>query len=208
MTKAKRFERALRVIAAIGFKNMNEDGGGWCIPAALTVRDFLRELGFQAEARSVALRITAMWPGRLPRQIFIGGRLEPTNASGKGWDAPGWNGHLIVTSRGLLIDSSFGQCRRPWWPEIPDVALVPLIHPGFRERVIDGDKAMPVIARKAFKDGEMEFETLWAATPANSGWKTAPAARPERWRPMVDEMLDLLRADPLNESRARRNEQP
>jgi len=190
MRKADRFERALRLIAATTFKNKMANGGA-CIPAALTVRDFLRELGFQAETKSVALRITALRPGELPRQIFVGGRDLCGADSG-----PGWDGHLIVTARGLLIDPSFGQCRRPWWSFVPDVAITGLIHPRFRQRVVTDDgKAMPVIARLAHKDDKIDFETIWAATPSNAGWKLAPAAKPDRWRPMVDDMLAEFRRE-------------
>jgi len=186
MAKADKFDRAMRLISACSFDNAKMHGGGACIPAALVVRDFLRELGFNAQAAPVALRLSAAKLGQVPRELMVGSRDLIGESGG-----PGWDGHLVVTCRGALIDPSFGQCRRPWWSFIPDVAIVELIDRRFRPFVTStSGKMYPVIARVG---GDDEFEAVWVSTPNNTEWKLAPAAKPERWRPMVDDLLKEFR---------------
>src|SRR5262245_682208 len=173
MTKTERFAKALRILSETHFRD--PDGTGACIPSSLAVRDFLRELGFAAEVRSVALNMILIKPGTLPRQIMIGSREIVGASAGRGW-----NGHLVVTSNGLLIDPTFIRLRRPWWPWLPAVAIVPVTDRKFRERVaVEGGKSIPVIAcLRDNRDGE--FLTMWAETRRNDEWKSAPAARPDR----------------------------
>jgi len=190
MAKADKFDRAMRLISACHFDNANmKGGGGACIPAALSVRDFLRELGFNAHAAPVALRLSTAKPGQVPRELMVGSRDLIGEATG-----PGWDGHLVVTCRGMLIDPSFGQCRRPWWSSIPDIAVVGLIDRRFRPLVTSASgKTYPMIARVGGETDGVEFEAVWVSTPKNTEWKLAPAASPERWRPMVDELLEEFR---------------
>jgi len=185
MRKAERFDKALRLISACSFDNASDKGGGACIPAALTVRDFLRELGFNAHAVPVALRLSTATPGQMPRELMVGSRDLIGESPG-----PGWDGHLVVTCRGVLIDPSFGQCRRAWWSFIPDVAVVGMINRSFRPLVTsESGKTYPVIASVKNNDDGAEFEAVWVTTPKNTEWKTTNAAKPERWRPMVDDLL-------------------
>jgi hypothetical protein len=153
------------------------------------VRDFLRELGFNAKAAPVALRLTTITPGQMPRQLMVGSRDLLGESPG-----PGWDGHLIVTCRGVLIDPSFGQCRRPWWSFIPDVATVRMIDRHFRPFVeSDSGTKYPIIASVNGESDGAEFEAVWASTPKNTEWKLAPAAKPERWQPMVADLLKQFR---------------
>ena len=189
MAKADKFDRAMRLISACQFDNANDSGGGACIPAALAVRGFLVELGFNAKVAPVALRLATATPGQMPRQLMVGSR-DLVGAT----DGPGWDGHLIVTCRGVLIDPSFGQCRRPWWGFIPNVATVKLIDRHFRPLVeADNGTKYPVIATVNANSDGAEFEAVWVSTPKNTEWKSAPAAKPERWRPMVDDLLTVFR---------------
>lgn len=139
-----------------------------CIASALTVRDFLRSLGFSADVKSVVLSQTLTEPSGQVHEILVGGRalvgpdVKPTNGQ------VGWDGHLIciLAKERLLIDPTFYQARRDWCSWIPDVVAVPLLSGAWMN-------GLEILGGYERHGG---YRALWAWNPSNTRWCSAPAA--------------------------------
>jgi hypothetical protein len=172
-----KLERALTLIinCRIGFKKLE---GSTCIISALTVRDFLHSVGFEAECRPVVLSSSVVEAGGQVREVLCGGRALVGPEYGKQTGPVGWDGHLVVVlpEERLLVDPSFGQFRRPWCEWLPDVAVV---------RMVDGPvvNGLPVIA--GYRNERERYHAVWALNQANRKWIDAPAARKSIRAPIV-----------------------
>jgi hypothetical protein len=150
----------------------HKEAGGSCIVGSLAVRDFLRSLSFEAEAKPVVFSQTMIEASGQVSEVHCGGRalvgpeiVKPTNGP------VGWDGHLIVTlpKEGLLIDPTFYQFRRPWCEWIPNIAIVRMINNPSRHQ------GMPILA--GYKNDAKNYHAIWALNQANRKWCDAPAAR-------------------------------
>ena len=173
----------LQLIAAIQFE------GTVCIRASLTVRDFLRRLGYAADVRSVALQVTATVDELHLHTIGIGlNKLWGDPYRGRDWD-----GHLVVVTPGWLIDPTFYATRREAWSWVPSVALV-------RRRTLDRSigietehRLLPAVAMaekmQETPQGLYRWRAIWAATSSNQKWRHAPEALPQPRRRDIEAML-------------------
>jgi hypothetical protein len=48
---------------------------------------------------------------------------------------------------------------------------------------------VPIIAKFDHKKDGIEYRAIWGTTPKNTAWKFANAAKPDRWQPIVAELL-------------------
>jgi hypothetical protein len=156
-----------------------------CVLCALTVRDFLRKIGFEdARAIPVCVAMQATKNGELLHSLGIGHPEGARKEKGR------WPGHLVVTvpSAGYLIDSVLYGARRRQWPHLPGMMAVPL-QPGAISRVF-GLEPLAGIQSDAASDS-YEFTLVWLDNPDNMAWRQGKDAR-EKWRrkPVVKAMLD------------------
>ena len=163
-----------------------------CIISSLIVRDVMRGLGFPAEVKSVALELTAQ--GGTPvlplYELGVGmNKLTNDPYEGKNWD-----GHLIVSVPGFIIDPTFGACRRTSWEWIPDIAVVP--RTTTKLTLAAASRSLPVLAlwQEHIDEYNYDFLAVWAANSFNTEWKKAPDARPDRRRELVQDALQQIAA--------------
>jgi hypothetical protein len=164
-----------------GANQSHKEDIGTCIATSLTVRDFLRSLGFSADVKSVVLSQTLTDQGGInTRELLVGGRAlvgpDAIPSSGK----IGWDGHLvcIMPKERLLIDATFYQMRRDWCSWIPGVVIVPLLGGAW----LNGLEVLGGYERHG------GYRSLWAANPSNTKWCSAPAAGDSYRAPFVKEM--------------------
>ena len=189
MTK---FELALNFIQATEIQPQ-PDGKGNCIQASLTFRDFLRGIGIAADVKSVILGVQAMQDGQELYSLGIGPHIKAQIEATGGWD-----GHLVVTTNNILIDTTFSHIRRPAWNWTPDMVVIPLIPRP--ERISMGDLSMPgfsesnkrlvIAALLKENDAGYHFRALWAAHPGNSGWEQSNSAKPDRRQKLVKFLIE------------------
>lgn len=177
-------EDALRAVKHVKFE------GNICILASLTIRDVLRRLGFAADVKSVALQVRA-WLDDIPLHTLGVG----LNAL---WDEPyrgkDWDGHLIVTLPGFIVDPTFYCMRRDSWNWTPDVAIVS--KKNAKGNGIEATRRiLPAIAawHREMPNPHYRFEAVWAAT-GNKGWLKAPDTKPERRHDLTEEILTGIRS--------------
>lgn len=157
-----------------------------CIMAALTVRDFLRGIGFEAEVAACLCYIDAHdFRGEVLHTLGIGcedwkqGRIIKND---------GWQGHLVVVSDGFLIDTTLYPARRPQWPDLPGMMALPL------DPAPDFAFGMDAMAGGTMRDFETgnRVRIAWLAQPKNRWWRDAPDGRWARRRPVVGRMVEVF----------------
>jgi hypothetical protein len=137
---------------------------GQCILTALTVRDFLQDIGFRsARVAPVAFAIHAERDGKVLHQLMIG---APTTYREN--PAEHWNGHLVVTVDGFLIDASLHLATRTQWPVLTGMAMVPI------NTDHDPRKSTSPLAGFTCAEGDTMVTAAWLARTSNSGWTFAP----------------------------------
>jgi hypothetical protein len=185
-----KFEKALALINGTKLATDSDSQSGNCIQHALVVCDFLQAVGFPAEPKSVAIYVEAYRGDTLLHSMGCGARQLLGHDPNP--ERTGWDGHLVVTSMGHLIDPTFYQFRRPAWEWTPDIALLHLIPRAERETFAfhGAAKERPVIAGFARTEDDYRFRALWMTTPANSEWVRMPAARLDRRDWIVAEMVE------------------
>jgi hypothetical protein len=191
MTK---FEKALALINGTKLPALNPNQTGNCIQHALVARDFLRAVGFRAEAKSVAVYIEAYQDDNMLHSIGCGARYllgyDPNP------ERTGWDGHLIVVSEGHLIDPTFYQFRRKAWDWIPDVAVLELIPRAERKAFAfhGASKSRPILSGFTHLENSYKFRALWMSTPSNDQWTRLPAARLDRRDYILKEIIEGWRS--------------
>jgi len=178
-----KLENTLEFLQGIGFT------GTHCIFTSLAVRDFLREIGVKADVRSVALIVTAAHQGLPLHRLGVG--------MNKLWDdpyeGPNWDGHLIVTVPGYLIDSTFHTVRREAWSWTPDILITKR---GTKLQIKESNyPALPIVACASMISPahQYQFQAVWFSYTRNNGWKTAPDFEPTRRQGLISEMLEEWR---------------
>jgi hypothetical protein len=142
-----------------------------CVLCALTVRDFLRTIGFAARVEPVSFYAIARRDGVQLHSIGIG-------AAGAGEVRPGkWNGHLVTIVADWLIDTTLYQAQRPAWPHLPAMIAIPISHLNHN--------GTPILAalRMDGDDGYL-FDAAWMLRP-NRSWRLGPDAFDKRRRDPV-----------------------
>src|SRR5262252_7800728 len=84
-----------------------------CVICALTVRDFLRAIGF--DMARVAPVCAVMWASENGKQLHSLGIGHPDDDSAF---ADRWSGHLVVVIGAFLIDATLYGAQRPQWPDL------------------------------------------------------------------------------------------
>lgn len=171
--------------------------GTMCILGSLAVRDVLRRLGFEAEVKSVALRIQATaFDADVPMHSLGVGMNKLWNDPYKGKD---WDGHLVVATKDWIIDPTFYAMRRKAWDWIDDVAIVPRDQGNLDILDTDSGVRLPIIA-KMIETGDYnyKFQALWASYSANKGWRGSPDFRDHNRRKILaDAILEGFNANGL-----------
>lgn len=152
-----------------------------CVVASLTVRDFLRKVGF-ADAKAV--------PVFCVMRAFKGGKELHSVGVGKPDDADEygrWSGHMVVTTSGFLIDTTLYPTIRPQWRGVmTGMMTVPL--EGF-DQPIFGREVIAGLNSVDPDDSSDVFQIMWLATPDNKRWRDGPDAKRKFLRaPVVAEM--------------------
>lgn len=178
--------KALAVIASD--LHQSYDADGWiapgkskesCILASLTVRDFLKRVGFKdAACRSVCMVVRALKDGEEVHSLGTG---HPEHkAIGNGWD-----GHLVVVAQGFLIDATVYQMKRPPWPELPGMIALPLIdkklEPVFGLPVLSGIEGCDPVTLN-------NVDLVWLDR-GDGSWRTAPDCERDRRAGVVARMV-------------------
>jgi hypothetical protein len=161
--------------------------GNHCIFTSLAVRDFLRRIGIKADVKSVALIINASQEGLPLHTVGIG--------MNKLWNEPyegdKWDGHLIVTVPGFIIDPTFHAVRRSAWGWTPNIMVAKRgSTPRFNS---DIHPDLPVIAavNEESPEHSYRFQAVWFSYSRNSGWRNTPDGRdPIRRQDIINEMMN------------------
>ncbi|PTM99049.1 hypothetical protein [Mycoplana dimorpha] len=161
----------------------NPDSKKRCILASMTVRDFLKEVGFEsAEVVSVNLEIEAKRDREYLQPLSIGDPLSNQP------EKPGhWSGHMVtrVPEADLLIDPTLYQARRPRWMSLPGMMAAPTSSTMPRHP-FNGLKGVSC-AEGDFEGGAIRMG--WYHYPTNWGWVGAPDTKLERRASVVAAML-------------------
>lgn len=163
--------------ATAGFKSKTQ-----CILCALTVRDFLHDIGFDDACVISGMFLITAWRGEQVRHsLGIGVPNNPHREDGK------WNGHLFVAlpQTGWLIDPTLYQAARAQWPNLPGMAAVPLASRAFR-------KIKLPLAGMGVESGDERIEACWYARTDNGRWSSAPDTIYERRAPIVRQLVESM----------------
>jgi hypothetical protein len=160
-----------------------------CVLCALTVRDFLRTIGFAARVEPVCFIGMAERNGTLLHSAGIGMRGPIEKIGGR------WNGHLITIVRdsGWLIDTTLYQVQRPAWPHLPGMIAISLDEIGYRKERFEyqGMPALAAIHTHDPDDGDYRFDAGWLLNPGNKLWRNGPDGRNAALRaPIIGELVE------------------
>src|SRR3954466_12888014 len=159
--------KALAVIARDLHPRLQIEGfatHGQCILCALTVRDFLQDIGFHdAKAASVAFTVQAERNGQPLHSLGI--RVPGTKPQ-----SDKWNGHLVTVlpKTGWLIDPTLYNAVRPQWPVLTGMAAIPLFKP------VALNKQMRALAGFTCREGDVTTTAGWYTRTNNGQWTNAP----------------------------------
>jgi hypothetical protein len=158
-----------------------------CVLCSLTVRDFLRRIGFRdAAVRPVGVIMLATEGGRLVHSLGIG--MPPEAGGDDRQEAGHWNGHLVATAQGWLIDTTLYPAIRPAWADAAPMMAAPMEGgPGLRKRLYD----LPCLVGAAFNEDDREFCIAWLDNPDNRRWQQGPDGRDRQRRlPVVRALIE------------------
>jgi hypothetical protein len=164
-----------------------------CVLCALTVRDFLRTIGFAARVEPVVFMAMAERNGTMLHSAGIGMRGPIEKIGGR------WNGHLvtIVRESGWLIDATLFQVQRPAWPHLPGMIAISLDAVGRdRDRIeYQGLPALAAIHTHDRDDSDYRFDAGWFLNTGNKSWRSGPDGRNSRLRaPIIGDLVERFGA--------------
>jgi hypothetical protein len=162
-----------------------------CILSALTVRDFLQRVGFkQASVRSVGVMIRAFRNDIELHSVGVGlpARFYTPDAKGM-YDSSGWNGHLVATVEGYLIDVTMSPWKREQWPDLPEMLVMPVEEPNAQSFPLNGLHAIATMWLSESEDKSYTADVLYLDQPTNRSWKIAPDAGKDRRRAVTDALV-------------------
>lgn len=187
---------ALATIARLRVEGV--DGKGACIPASLGCRDFLRAQGFEAEVRSCAVLLKAT-QGEDETTLLAGGK----GLIGQPVGPDEFDGHLICVVKGLIVDPTLGQLRRPAWPWLPDVVAVKKLREFATCQFPLGHKLRALAAYEA-RHESTSIGVVWFAT-SNRKWVGRPIAQPQARQHIVRALQDAMNGSPSTPDRNMRH---
>jgi len=163
-----------------------------CVLSSLTVRDFLRLAGFDAEVRPCMFMAEA-WDifGEVQHTLGVGtpdwreGKIKRRRMG----EVDGWRGHLvcILPAERWVIDTTLFQARRPTWPHLPGMFALP-INPA--PKVYRGMDALATLHANETNGDRLRL--TWLDQRRNRYWETVPDAAFVRRSGVVRRMLASL----------------
>lgn len=173
------FERDERLVPGISRNS--------CVLCSLAVRDFLNQIGIEAEAVAVKTIIRAYQD------------REELHSTGVGFQGPQlnndpirWPGHMVVIADGYLIDTTlYPVVDRPAWRgEITPMIAIPL-YPFDRNAPKFMDRH--VLAGFEGRDGGYTLACGWLDDRENMSWQEGPDAKdPDRRATVVRSLRELF----------------
>jgi hypothetical protein len=151
-----------------------------CVLCALTVRDFLRKVGF--ERARVAPVFTGMWAWDGDKPLHSLGMGEPDDTQRREGH---WPGHMVVVAAGYVIDTTLYGAVRPAWPQLTPMMAVPTGTSQHRW------KGLRLIAGASLEDSDRPgyaFDVFWFDNPSNTSWHAGPDCERARRMPVVEAM--------------------
>lgn len=194
MSELDKLKRALDLLDCVSLNVAVKDGGGSCILSSLIVRDFLIGVGVPAQVKSVGILVRADIGDTELYSVGCGGPsmqslLGPNTKQATG----GWDGHLVVTAKGILIDPSFGHFRRPAWNWTPDMAFVETLKDKRMFTFKDHTQKRIAAIYSCEREGGYSFSAVWLSDPGNADWMTTKSALPERRDGAVQELVQAFK---------------
>jgi hypothetical protein len=154
-----------------------------CVLCSLTVRDFLRRVGFDANVRSVATIMRATQDDKELHSLGIGSPEDPRVAP-EGY----WTGHMVVLVDRYLIDTTLYRARRPAWPDLAGMMALPIAAPQERGQLYGLDV---ITGATIGGDDGYQFDIAWLDYRKNRSWRRGPDARDRgRREPVVRRMIE------------------
>ena len=154
-----------------------------CVLCSLAARDFLRGVGFaSAEVAPVMLTIRAF--DQSGAQVHSLGAGVPDTLPDTDLR---WNGHMVTTVGGWLIDCTLQRMNRPQWPWLPGSVIAPLWS---KPTMLHGHSVM---AGDMVENDGLAVAIAWQATPQNERWRLGPDAYDERRRNVVATLVDAFK---------------
>lgn len=144
-----------------------------CVLCALTVRDFLREIGLPANVAPVALVMWANEHGEQLHSLGVGAPHDREVLPGR------WCGHLVTVVNNWLIDTVLYQSQRPQWDGLPGMMALKLL-PRAQRHTLPIYPDHPIIAGMHASEPDRptyEFAITWLDNPKNRSWSEGPDAR-------------------------------
>lgn len=144
-----------------------------CVLCSLTVRDFLRSIGFvNACVRPVVAVLAAWQGGQILHSVGIG-------VPGTKPRARYWNGHMVAWVPGsrTLVDTTLYTARRPQWPSLPPMLAVAC---NGQEAKGDNFLGLRSIIEVSLTQDDLpnyEFGISYLDNPSNGSWRRGPDAR-------------------------------
>lgn len=152
-----------------------------CVLASLTCRDFLLELGIEAEVSPCSLRISAIDKSGKPfRHLFLG---DPESPDAKD-PLPG---HMVVLADGFLVDTTIYQAIRPEWKMVPPMIAIPI-----QRLPTEVDGMSPLASFSGEEEGNNIF-AVWLDRP-ELDWEDAPDAAASLREAVVQELISRSKA--------------
>jgi hypothetical protein len=163
-----------------------------CVLCSLAVRDFLWKIGFK-DARMTTVYLVLQATDAAGDEIHSAGCgdhngpvpiLGPPPVEERGR----WNGHVVVEvpSAGYVIDTTLFHMKRPAWPELPGMAVVPIEHGVQPSYGLDH-----LAGIKSTRDDGSALRAWWLRQP-NSSWRTAPDTERSLRAPVIKMLVQRL----------------
>ena len=169
------FEAQPRIIPGISKES--------CVLCSLTVRDFLRAIGFDRAV--VAPVVTLMWATERGEQLHslgIGVPDDPREPGNR------WIGHMVVVVAGRLIDTTLYHTLRPQWPDLTGMISVPLA-PTQHKPFAYGLKL--IAGTDISEPGrDYNFCMAWLDNPTNRTYRSGGDYERERRLPVVHKLIE------------------
>jgi len=164
-----------------------------CVLTSLTVRNFLRRIGFIANVRPVFLVLQANQFNEVLHSAGIGDPAANGHRSG-GY----WNGHMVASvlvgpGRFYLIDTTLYPAHRDAWDHLPGMVAVSNDEgEGIARRFADAKvfAGLTPLAGFGSEDGAgYSFQAIYLDNPNNKSWRQGPDAHKSLERRVVVERM-------------------
>jgi hypothetical protein len=159
-----------------------------CVLASLTVRDFLRAVGFvSARVRPMTVLLQATQGDQdqtLLHSAAIGHPSDDRVVDSR------WPGHLVVTVGDFIIDTTLYQVNRPAWKHLPGMIMT--MYDKASTIKMLGLKALTALDWNVPDQDNYKFKLIWLDTPENDRWKDGPDTTDDRRAIVVRRLVDVF----------------